>query len=281
MARIEGLQQEITTMQDLENLTNMLEQVAARDIALMRTQILDSRPFFREFWRIYNVLKQLTPPAPDVIHKQLVVAIGIDWGMPGGLLNRVLAAAKKEYDRYGADLMLVGRMTHSRFQNDSDRTVHLFSAPRKSSLRDIEPIYSLVSKYARVTFVYPRFESLAKQSVAINHLSTDEAAEQLAAETDSDQDEAKVVAAGRFIIEPNAQEIANYMNQTVVGLSMYHYFAEAMLAYNAAQMVAMRDSYDNAKEATKTLRLRYHKARREIIDAKLRELYGTRMGGGI
>jgi F0F1-type ATP synthase gamma subunit len=85
------------------------------------------------------------------------------------------------------------------------------------------------------------------------------------------------VEAGRFIIEPDAQSLANYVNETIVGLSLYHYFAEAMLAYSAAQMIAMRTSYENAKEESKKLHSSYHRARREIIDSKLRELYGSRI----
>lgn len=276
MTKLDGLKQEMHTMKDLEDLTNMLEQIAARDIALMREQILQSRPFFQEFWKIYRVLKQLTPPPPEVIHKQLVVAIGIDWGMPGGLMHKVLDKADVLYTEKGADLLLVGKMTHARFRSQADRTVHFFTAPKKSSLSDIEPIYKLVSKYAHTTFVYPKFESLSKQSVEINTLSIEEMKSDLNDQQNKDSD----IAAKRFLIEPNAQEIANYMNETVVGLSMYHYFAESLLAYSAAQMVAMRDSYDNAKEESKSLKLRYHKARRESIDAKLREQYGTRIGGG-
>jgi ATP synthase F1 gamma subunit len=275
MTKLDGLSREISTMKDLEDLTNMLEQIAARDIALMREQILQSRPFFQEFWKIYRVLKSLTPPAPEVIHKQLVVAIGIDWGMPGGLMTKMLDEAEKQYHEKGADLLLVGKMTHTRFAGQTDRTVHFFTAPKKSSLRDIEPIYKLVSQYAHTTFVYPKFESLAKQTVEVSAMSYDESHAQL------ETPQSKEVDPTRFIIEPNAQEAANYMNETVVGLSMYHYFAESLLAYSAAQMVAMRDSYDNAKEASRSLKVRYHKARREIIDAKLREQYGARIGGGV
>ncbi|MCA9334734.1 F0F1 ATP synthase subunit gamma, partial [Candidatus Saccharibacteria bacterium] len=229
------------------------------------------------FWKIYGVLKQLTPPPPEVIHRQLVVAIGIDWGMPGGLMHQVLDVAEETYEKHGADLLLIGKMTHARFKDKTDRTVHTFSAPKKSSLRDIEPIYALVSKYAHTTFVYPRFESLSKQVVETNHISIGDTEEQY---KEAMQQQTKDnVAASRFIIEPDAQEISNYMNQTVVGLSLYHYIAESMLAYSAAQMVAMRNSYDNAKEASKAIRQKYHKARRAMIDAKLRELYGSRMSG--
>lgn len=275
MTKIETLRNEIRTMKDLEDITNMLEQVAARDIAMMREQILQSRPFFQQFWVIYRVLRQLSPPPPEVVHKHLVVAVGVDWGMPGDLQNKVMERAEQLYEEHAADLLVAGKMAHARFANRDERTIHMFSIPKKSSLADISPIYKTIAKYARVTFVYPQFETLSKQYVNVIGMSNG------AGLSDIDANHSdKTIDPQRFIIEPNAQVLSNYMNETVVGLSLYHYFAESLLAYSAAQMVSMRNSYENAKDESKVLKNRYHKAKREIIDMKLRELYGARKNGG-
>lgn len=277
MTKLDGLANEIKTMHDLEDLTNMLEQIAARDIAKMREQILQSRPFFQEFWKIYKVIKQLAPPPPEVVHKQLIVVVAIDWGMPGGLLNKVLDTADQLYLQKGADIVVAGKMGHYRFKGRDAHTVHFFNSPKKSSLQDIAPVYKLVAGYARTTFVYPVFETLSKQVVKTASISIADEGQVADAEMESGNNE---VAVDRFLIEPDPQTIANYMSETVVGLSMYHYFAEAKLAYSAAQMVAMRNAYDNAKQSSKEISYRYHKARRELIDTKLRELYGSRPQGG-
>jgi ATP synthase F1 gamma subunit len=125
----------------------------------------------------------------------------------------------------------------------------------------------MVAQYARVHVVYPRFESLSKQEVETVTLTVGAAEEA--------DDEKSSVAAGRFIIEPDPQAIADYMNQTIIGTTLYHYFAEAQLAYSAAQMVAMRNSHDNAKTEVTGLTSKYNRARRALIDTKLRELYGS------
>lgn len=276
MTKIEGLQQQLRTMHDLEDLTNMLEQVAARDIAQMREQILQSRPFFQEFWTVYRVLKQLTPPPPQVVHKHLVVLIGIDWGMPGSLLNRVVKKSEELYHAHGADMLITGKMAQARFSSEDERTMHLFNAPKKASLSDVAPIYKVISQYAHVTFVYPKFETLSKQTVATASLSISDRNLEDANSIEQESGE-KQIDVKRFIIEPDAQSLSNYMNETVVGLSVYHYFAESLLAYSAAQMVAMRNSYDNAKNESRLIQNRYHKAKRSMIDAKIRELYGSRI----
>lgn len=275
MTKIESLKRDMEMMHDLENLTSMLEQTAARTIAQMRADILNSRAYFREVWRIYGVLKQLTPPTPEVVHKHLIVGIGIDWGMPGGLLNRVMDKVMDEQKEHEADLLIAGKMSHSRFKGNSDHTIHFFSSPKNATLANIQPIYKVIAGYARVTIVYPSFESLSKQNILTASFSVGNP-DNTEPENDKVKAAPKVIDPSRFIIDPNPQALANYLSEAIVGLTVHHYFTESILAYSAAQMVAMRNSHDNAKQEGKHLFIRYNKARREEIDSKLRELYGSR-----
>ena len=274
MSKLDGLLNEMKTMHDLEDITNMLEQVAARDIALMREQILQSRPFFQEFWKIYRVVKELTPVAPEVVHKHLVAVIGIDWGMPGNLLNRVVENAEELFMAEDVDMLLAGKMLHGRFAGRDDRTIHFFNAPKKASLQDITPIAKVIAGYARVTFIFPQFETLSEQTVQRANVTAQ-------GEVTNAEEQKAAIEAKRFLVEPDPQTLANYLNEVVVGLSLYHHFAEATLAYSAAQMVAMRNSYENAKDESKRVKNQYNRARRAVIDTKLRELYGARIKGGM
>ncbi len=275
MKKIESLKSDINTMHDLENLTSMLEQTAARTIAQMRVNILDSRAYFREVWRIHRILKELTPASPEVVHKHLVVGIGIDWGMPGNLLNRVMDRVTSLQKKHEADILIAGKMAHGRFRAQDDHTTHLFSAPKHATLEDIQPIYKVVASYAHVTIVYPSFDSLSKQDIQVASFSLVNNEEILDANKEKAGD-ANEIDTKRFIIDPNPQELANYMNEAIVGLTVHHYFSESILAYSAAQMVAMRNGHDNAKNEAEKLRVKYNRARREVIDSKLRELYGSR-----
>jgi ATP synthase F1 gamma subunit len=266
-SRVSALKNDLNTVQQLSEMTKVLEETAARDIAQMRERILASRPYFMEAWKIYNVLQQLAPPQPNVLNKQLVVGITLDWGMTGSLLNRVVDKTEELYEQHSADLLLTGKMGASRFIDRNERTVHFFNVPKKAEYKDIEEVNKIVANYAHIHFVYPRFETLSKQTVAVASLSTKK-----------QQDAPKeTIDAKRFVIEPNVQEVVDYMNEVTVGFVVYSYFSEALLAYSAAQMVAMRAAYDNAKEEHRRLNIRYNKARREVIDAKLRELYGSKV----
>lgn len=266
MIKVEKLKKELKSVEELGEMTRILEETAARDISLMRERIVKSRPYFQEAWRIYRVMKQLAPPPPQVLNKQLVIGVTLEWGMTGSLLTHVLDKTEELYERHEADLLLTGKMGRDRFMNRDERTIHLFSVPKKATYNDVEELYKVASKYSQIHFVYPRFESLSKQVVTVASISTKK----------DKKDQKDNIASQRFIIEPDIDSLANYMNEVVVGLAVYSYFSEALLAYSAAQMVAMRAAYDNSKEERKRLNIKYNKARREAIDAKLRELYESR-----
>lgn len=263
MATIDGLKEQIKVMSDLKDITNMLEQVAARDIARMRYKIVGSRTYFDEIWKIHAILKKVVPPPSNLTHKHLVIIVCLDWGMPGGLLNKIIAKGEKMYQELEGDLLVAGKMGHKRFAGRDERTIHMFNIPKEANMSDIEPIYKVVASYAHIHIVYPRFDSLSSQVVAVSELSTDENIE------NNEND----IKAARFLVEPNPQSVSDYINETIIGATMYHYFAEAQLAYSAAQMIAMRNAYDNAKDESNALGQQFYRAKREIIDSKLRELY--------
>lgn len=277
MKQIEAIKRQIDMMHDLETLTNMLEQTAARTIAQIRTDILTSRPFFREVWKINGILKQLAPPAPEIVHKHLIVGIGIDWGMPGSLLNRVMDRVTEEQELHQADLLIAGKMSHSRFKGRDGHTVHFFLSPKNATLANIQPIYKVIAGYAKVTIVYPSFESLSRQTIQTASFSLGEQDEATSAHdalvVEKKED---TIDPERFIVDPDPQALINYLTEAVVGMTVHHYFSESILAYSAAQMVAMRNSHDNAKQEGKHLFIQYNRARREDIDSKLRELYSSR-----
>lgn len=282
MIQPEDLKKDLIAMDSLKDLTGMLEQTAAHTIARIRMNILDSRSFFSEAWGIYRLLKTLSPPPPAVVKKHLVVGIGMDWGMSGGLLGKVMKEVGTQQKEHQSDLLIAGKMSHEEFRGDTDHTVHLFAAPKEITLEAIQPIYRVIAGYAQVTIVYPRYESLSKQHVSFVSFTTNSDDESEYMLGRSAKGESSVLATGllidpkRFITDPSPQELSNYLNETIIGLTMHHYFLESILAYNAAQMVAMRNGYNNAEDESRKIKVAYNKAVRQTIDTKIREITSAR-----
>lgn len=277
MTEVESMKSHLKVMRGLEDLTYVLEQTAAQKIAQLRSDVLSSRQYFQAVWRIYEILKQLAPPPPEVMHKHLVVVISVDGGMSGGLTHKVIAEAIRLRDEHGADMLVAGKTAHSAFRTKNDRTVYLFSSPKNFTLESMKPIYKIVAGYAQVTVVYPMFETLSRQNVVTSSFSVKDGQRLKDARSQVKPSERFVPEnAERFIVDPDAQSMVNYLNEAVVGLTLHNYFAESVLAYSASQMIAMRNGHDNAQKEAEKYTVLYNKARREVIDAKLRDIYGAR-----
>ena len=268
MSSLDNISKDIRMINELGDISEVLEQVAAKTIIEIRESILKSREYFDAAWNIFDVVRKLTNLGPDVYNKDLVVIMTPNRGMCGSLMNRVIRVGEDLYKKYQADLLITGKKGHNHFTNQDERTIHFFSLPNNATYEDIDPLKEIIAKYARVHIVFPRFYSISSQSVEIVSLKT--------VENNREEHLQKVVTeidAKRFIVEPSVEAVVNHINTTIMGILFFSYFSESLLAYNAAQMLAMRDAHDNAEEELKTLNFRYNKLRREGIDSKMRDLY--------
>ena len=272
MQSIEAIKNQLQTVKELEELTTALEQIAAAEMLHIRERILRSRPFIEETWRIYGLLHSLVPLAPEVKDKDLVLLITLNRGMAGTLVNKVVRVGERLYEEKKGDLLITGKKGHNHFMGRDERTVHFFAINNDVRYDEMEPLKKIVGQYARIHIVFPRYYSSSRQDVEIVSLtssSKDDPA--LTAK------EKLTVSPSQLRIEPDLQTVVNYFNQAVVSVMVYSCFSEALLAYNAAQMLAMHNAHDNAEEERKKMTAHYHKFRRELIDVKLRELQKSRL----
>ncbi|OQB05188.1 MAG: ATP synthase gamma chain [bacterium ADurb.Bin212] len=272
MPSLETLKNNIQVVEELADISNTLEQIAARDILKVRERTLKSRDYFNETWKIYSVLRKLAPVNPNVKDRSLVVMITFNRGMCGSLLNKVISVGDQLYKKYKADLLITGRKGHSHFANRNERTIHFFSIPNQIKFEEIEPLKDILGQYSAVHIVFPRYYSATKQDVEIVSLMLGEDNE-TSTEKKSTNYLKRVILPKQFKIEPTIEEVVDRFNKTVMGILVYNYFSEALLAYSAAQVIAMRNANNNASEERTKMIHRYHKMTREIIDIKLRELY--------
>lgn len=269
MQNLEVLKNEIVAVEELQDISEALEQIAAKGIVMARKKILAGREFFEETWRIYAILRELILLPAEVKNKDLVFIITLNRGMCGNLLNRVCKAGEQAAEKCKADILITGKKGQGIFSNREDKTIHFFSLPNEVTYEQMEPIKDIAARYARVHVVYPKYVTTLNQEVRIVSLVAKP-------KEDAKSGPANFVIPKRYKLEPNLQEVVNYFNKAIVGIMIYSFFSESILAYNAAQMVAMRNAHENAEEIkTKTV-VRYHKKRRELIDIKLRDLYKIR-----
>ena len=266
MPTLEALKKQLESIEELGEISETLEQIAARNITKTRKVILAKRAFFDETWKVYRVLKQMVPYAPDIKNKDLVVIITLNRGLFGSLLNRVIKVGDELYKKHKADLLITGTKGQGYFADKDERTIHFFNIPNIIDYQSIEPIKNILAQYSSVHVVFPRYYSVSKQEVEVVSIEV----------KPSDEDKKKIehfIPPKRFQIEPDVKSVLNYFNKAIMGILIFNFFNEASLAYNTAQMVAMRNAHENTDKEKKRMTFRYHKKRREIVDIKLRDIY--------
>lgn len=266
MLPIEQIKSDIKTVGLLKDITQALQQDAAHFLRERRSQILKSREFFQEAWEVYSILRTLVPSSQETRYKKLVILITPNRGIYGRLLNQAVEEAKKIYEEKETDLLVTGKKGQSFFSDRTERTTHFFTIDANVDYEDIRPIKEVIAKYREVYIVYCGYVSTSDQGIAVAKFDPSQKAEKKTG-----------VASKQYLIEPEKEKVINYFNEALSGVLFYSYFSESMLSYKAAEMILMKNGFDNAEEMEKELEMSFYRAKRELKDAKLRDLYSGRI----
>lgn len=266
MIQLKNLEDELHTIADLQSITEAFEQSAASALRMTRGRIVAGRLFAEETWHLYRVLRSFIPRAATVQDKTLVVVVTVNEGMTGGLLNRIVSEGLRVGDEQKADILITGKKGRSRLASNYRKSVHYFALPTEVKYEQLDPVKVILAKYARVYVVFPRYYSSGDQRIESLCLSD------MGKEVSN-----KKMPAQRFRVEPNPQAVIDYFNKEIMGIMVYACFAEAQLAYNAAQMMAMQRAKESADKYFRSTTNKYRRARRERVDTKLREVLQSRL----
>ncbi len=207
-------------------------------------------------------------------NSQIVIAITSDAGLLGGLNTRVITAAVNELEKTPGPLIVIGERgkVYAResdipfisFAGIEDEQRHL----QAMQLRDYVMDRLLKESIGRLKVVYPRALSLSAQKVEIMPLLPYAWADKKAVPGEMRND---------IIIESNPGDIVEYLIYLWIGGLFDEIFGLSRLAEFAARFVHLEESSQKLKDMEKTLRLQYFRARHELIDCNMRELFAARM----
>jgi len=113
-----------------------------------------------------------------------------------------------------------------------------------------------------VYLVYPKFINTVTQTPTVVKL--------LPVEPPADED--KTSKNVEYIYEPDPQSLFEALLPRYVDLQVYHAVLETLASQWSAQMVAMKNATDSAKELLEDLKLTYNKARQASITTQILEV---------
>jgi len=190
----------------------------------------------------------LAGPLPGNLNRRAALFIANEAGVPVDLV----VVGKKGRDfmsRRGQNLI-------AEFTDISDRPV----------MADVLPIAQIVingyanGDFDRVVLIYTRFLSMVGQQPELKQLLP---VEPPSGERTNPAD---------FIYEPSPGAVLNELLPRYVETLIYQAQLESQASFYAAQMVAMRNATDNAKEVIGDLTLTYNKVRQAVITKEVAEI---------
>src|SRR5579859_3815622 len=285
MPSLRDIRRRIRSIRNTAKITKAMELVAASRLRRAQMRVMAARPYSEAIRALVAELGALAPTSGEALHPLLVQrevrAVGVllvtpDRGLAGALNTNII--------RRGTELILETERTDG-------RTVQVVTVGRKgqdflarrgrsllgtftgmvASVRydDVIPIARVITDsyisgaIDRAVLVYPRFISTLSQRPEVVQLLPIEPSEA-----------AREPGARRldYIFEPDPQAILEQLLPRYVEVLIYQAVLETAASFFSAQMVAMRNATDNAKDLVESLSLTYNKVRQANITNQVTEI---------
>jgi F-type H+-transporting ATPase subunit gamma len=265
----------------MSQITRAMEMVAASKMRRAQDRVTSGRPYSERLREVLGDLASLQLDGDELkkfplleqrdVKRTALILITPDRGLSGSLNTNILRRAT-QYIRSEAPgrnplVIAVGKKGRDFAARTGQELVAEFiQLGDKPSLNDIRPIAQvaiqefLEGRVDAVHIVYPQFVNTLTQTPEVLQLLP------------IVKPEGAPDRADDYIFEPDANEVLNQLLPRYVEVNLYQAVLENVASFYSAQMVAMRNATDNAKELTDDLSLAYNKARQAQITNEVAEI---------
>ncbi|HET9098020.1 MAG TPA: F0F1 ATP synthase subunit gamma [Candidatus Saccharimonadales bacterium] len=273
MRRPNEIASEEASMGTLVELTSVFEGLASMRISQIKDQVLQSTKFYSKLWDIYSQIRVTGSfsfgrgHGEEFIDKELLVIITAEGGFSGDIDLKLVKLMLKDYDPKKNDIIVVGH--HGATQLSQNKVAYkiYFKMPSRDRDINVEPIVREIKKYRSTKVYYQEYISLMVQDVKRIELSS--AVNNLG---DAQVKTKEEINEKTYIFEPSTFDVIAHLESSMMQITVSQLILESKLAQYASRFQAMRMAHDRADETTKTLHLDYNRSKRNIKDARLKEI---------
>jgi F-type H+-transporting ATPase subunit gamma len=274
MKRPNEIEREEAAMGALVELTSVFEGIASMKIAQIKNQVLEATAFFNQLWHIYSQLHVSaifgfgrSQSDVEVIDKELYIIITAEGGFSGDIDQKLIQLMLKTYDKEKNVIIVIGHHGALQLAQRSIPYEKYFKLPNKDKNINVTPIIKEVQKYKKTTVFYQEYISLMSQEVKSIELS--KAVSEKGLQT-ANPDE--VISEANYIFEPSTYDVVDHLERSMMQIAMSQLILNSKLAQYASRFRAMSASHTRADEAKQDLRMMYNRSKRNIKDARLKEI---------
>lgn len=275
MKRPNEIEREEMAMGALVELTSVFEGIASMKIAQIKNQVLEATAFFNELWHIYSQLHvsaifgfgRSQDEDIEVIDKELYVIITAEGGFSGDIDQKLIQLMLKTYDKDKNAIIVIGHHGAIQLAQRGISYEKYFKLPSKDKNINVTPIIKEVQKYKKTTVFYQEYLSLMQQDVKSIELS------KAVSDKGHDSDDAdEIISEANYIFEPSTYDVVDHLERSMMQIAMSQLILNSKLAQYASRFRAMSASHTRAEESKQDLRMQYNRAKRNIKDARLKEI---------
>lgn len=277
MKRPNEIEREEQAMGALVELTSVFEGIASMKIAQIKNQVLEATEFFNQLWGIYSQLHVSaifgfgrSASDIEVIQKELYIVITAEGGFSGDIDLKLIQLMLKTYDKDKNDIIVIGHHGAIQLAQRGISYEKYFKLPNKDKNINVTPIIREVQKYARTSVFYQEYVSLMVQDVKRIELST--AVANKGKQSDKPDE---VISEANYIFEPSTYDVVDHLERSMMQIAMSQLILNSKLAQYASRFRAMSASHTRADETKQELHTDYNRAKRNIKDARLKEIINS------
>ncbi len=287
MPSLRDVRRRIRSVKNTAKITKAMELVAASKLRRAQQRVVQSRPYAEAMRALIGELASQGAAAGAGLHPLLapgttstvgVIVVTPDRGLAGALNTNLVRRASElvlEHERDGSptvQLATVGRRGQDFFLRRGRHLLGTFTGlVDRPSYDDVIPIARIImdsyvnGTIGRAYLVYPRFVSTLVQRADVVQILPIVAD---APEGDADRRRDRL----DYIYEPDPVSILQALLPRYVEVLVYQAVLETAASFYSAQMVAMRNATDNAKDLVDSLGLAYNRVRQAGITREVTEI---------
>jgi len=273
MGNVTEIKKDISFHEDFSTLVEIL-----KSLAIVRYYELTKR--IKNFDFFHSVIKDfLNFLDLDIISehpffsgkgKICIIAVTSEEGFLGGLNNRIISNSL-DYLRGNSGKLIIIGLQGQLLAKGLDIPFEKFPGIKEEKrfdqaleMRDYIVRKVLSEKIGVVKVIYPYAHSLLLQTVGVTTLIPI---------SEWFKQEKKINL--EIIEESKTENMFEYLVFLFIGVKLWEIFGSSLLAEQGARYVHLEESSDRIKEEIKKLKLKYFRARHEIIDQQMRELFSA------
>lgn len=274
MRRPLQIKAEETAVRSVVSLTSALESLSSMQIAKTKNKVLISNQFFDEVWNIYKQIRvdvlfnfgRTQEEKP--INKELLILITAKGGLSGDIDNRLIRRVTEHYNAKKNDVLVIGRHGALKLKQLHIDYEYYFDLPEGDYI-NVDPLMDIIRQYEKSRIFYQNYISLSQQEIKDVDLSEVVSSMGRVADMATVSDE--LVTENTYIFEPSSYMVAAYLENSILRLTISQFIYDSRLAQVASRFKAMSAAKERSIENANNLRLEYNRAKRNLIDTRLKE----------